>query len=272
MNQRNVPDDQGYFLVQAVLDADRKETSSLTSQLRNARAELDKIEREKRLATLAARPTYATHQPTTSTPVYGHHYRAYQYPYAPPYTVAPQMQMASTSTYALSTANYPTPVAPSPAYTPAHSPPTPAPAAPLPQITGAIPVQLPVSSLPTLHALGIIPVPANSLSQVPAGQPPPAILRGSSANGTQLNLEINVSLLQAAQMSGLALVLNSIMRGSTTSTASPASSISTTSTVPPTATPVAAPYLIPPQSARGDRAPPATNNGTPPDKGTSPGV
>jgi hypothetical protein len=29
-----------------------------------------------------------------------------------------------------------------------------------------------------------------------------------------LNLEINVSLLQAAQMSGLALVLNSIMRGS----------------------------------------------------------
>jgi hypothetical protein len=31
-----------------------------------------------------------------------------------------------------------------------------------------------------------------------------------------LNLEINVSLLQAAQMSGLALVLNSIMRNSST--------------------------------------------------------
>jgi len=32
-----------------------------------------------------------------------------------------------------------------------------------------------------------------------------------------LNLEINVSLLQAAQMSGLALMLNSIMRGSNNS-------------------------------------------------------
>jgi hypothetical protein len=32
-----------------------------------------------------------------------------------------------------------------------------------------------------------------------------------------LNLEINVSLLQAAQMSGLALMLNSIMRGTSNS-------------------------------------------------------
>jgi hypothetical protein len=44
-----------------------------------------------------------------------------------------------------------------------------------------------------------------------------------------LNLEINVSLLQAAQMSGLALVLNSIMRNS-----------STTGEVP-----VGAPYIYP---------------------------
>jgi hypothetical protein len=43
-----------------------------------------------------------------------------------------------------------------------------------------------------------------------------------------LNLEINVSLLQAAQMSGLALVLNSIMRNSST-----------------TEVPVGAPYIYP---------------------------
>ena len=50
-----------------------------------------------------------------------------------------------------------------------------------------------------------------------------------------LNLEINVSLLQAAQMSGLALVLNSIMRGS---------SDTSTGEVPPHAQ-VGAPYTYP---------------------------
>jgi hypothetical protein len=50
-----------------------------------------------------------------------------------------------------------------------------------------------------------------------------------------LNLEINVSLLQAAQMSGLALMLNSIMRGS---------SNSSTTEVPPHAQ-VGAPYTYP---------------------------
>jgi hypothetical protein len=90
-------------------------------------------------------------------------------------------------------------------------------------------VQLPVSSLPTLHALGIVPVPPQSLS---ANSPtPPAVLRGTSANGAMLNLEINVSLLQAAQMSGLALVLNSIMRNSSTTGAGEV--------------PVGAPYIYP---------------------------
>jgi len=50
-----------------------------------------------------------------------------------------------------------------------------------------------------------------------------------------LNLEINVSLLQAAQMSGLALVLNQIMRGS---------SNTATGEVPPHAQ-VGAPYTYP---------------------------
>jgi hypothetical protein len=60
-------------------------------------------------------------------------------------------------------------------------------------------------------------------------------MRGTSSNGAMLNLEINVSLLQAAQMSGLALVLNSIMRGS---------SNTATGEVPPHAQ-VGAPYTYP---------------------------
>ena len=71
----------------------------------------------------------------------------------------------------------------------------------------AIPVQLPVNSLPALAALGIIPVAAASLP--PAGQPqPPAVIK--STNGSMLSLEINLSLLQSAQMSGLVLILNAL--------------------------------------------------------------
>ncbi|KAH9030350.1 hypothetical protein EDB85DRAFT_1440808 [Lactarius pseudohatsudake] len=84
----------------------------------------------------------------------------------------------------------------------------------MPNVSSAIPVQLPVSSLPTLYALGIVPVPTQSVSvDAPT---PPAVLRGTSANGAMLNLEINISLLQASQVSGLALMLNSIMIGDAT--------------------------------------------------------
>ncbi|KAF7964646.1 hypothetical protein HWV62_4517, partial [Athelia sp. TMB] len=70
-------------------------------------------------------------------------------------------------------------------------------------------------------ALGIVPVPASSLP--PADQPQPlAILRGSTSNGTMLSLEINVSLLQSAQMNGLALVLNSLMNRGGDPAATPA--------------------------------------------------
>ncbi|TFY72906.1 hypothetical protein EVG20_g55, partial [Dentipellis fragilis] len=106
----------------------------------------------------------------------------------------------------------------------------------LPPPPGAIPVQLPVSSLPALHALGIVPVPANSVSRGPGQAPPPAVLLGSSANGTMLSLEINLSLLQSAQMSGLALVLNSIMRGAAAEAGVPA---------PAPYTQMGAPYTYP---------------------------
>ena len=82
--------------------------------------------------------------------------------------------------------------------------------------TASIPVQIPVGSLPALQALGIVPVAASSLP--PPDQPQPlAVLRGSTSNGTMLSLEINVSLLQSAQMNGLAIVLNSLMARGTDS-------------------------------------------------------
>ncbi|THH20423.1 hypothetical protein EW146_g947 [Bondarzewia mesenterica] len=272
IQQRTAPDDQAYHLAHAILESDRVETASLTSELRNARTDLDKLEREKRLSAIAARPTYYTTQP--STPVYTHHYRSYHYPYAQAYTTAPQMPMASSqppSTYTFSAATFANPTiassAPRPTPTPAPMN-QPVPAAPLPQISGAIPVQLPVSSLPTLHALGIFPVPANSAAQTPDGQPPPAILRSSSANGTQLNLEINVSLLQAAQMSGLALVLNSIMRNP--SAAAGGGANQSALSVTPSNTPSTVPYtfVVNPQPRQvadahtADSAPPKGDEGS----------
>lgn len=170
------------------MEADRHESIVLTNELRAVRADLEKIEKEKRAA---ARPVF--YAPTTAAaPTMQQYYRPFPYAYTQPYG-APPIQTSTTSTFSVST-------------------PHPAPAASRPpvQSSGAIPVQLPVASLPALHALGIVPVPATSLP--PDGQPqPPAVLRGSTSNGTMLSLEIDVSLLQAAQMSGLAMVLNSLM-------------------------------------------------------------
>ncbi|KAJ7703131.1 hypothetical protein B0H17DRAFT_922683 [Mycena rosella] len=179
--KRPAPDDQAVALAQAVLEADRSETTWLNSELRAARADLDRIQREKRQQNTRLQPPTPVAQPQ--------YYRAYNpFPYA-------QQAYGQAMTF--------------PTVPPAATPP--AASAAYPQYTPntAIPVQLPVSSLPALHALGIQPVAATSLA--PGAAQPPAVLRGSSADGTMLSLEINVSLLQAAQMSGLAIVLNSLM-------------------------------------------------------------
>ncbi|KAJ6586987.1 hypothetical protein DFH09DRAFT_1274629 [Mycena vulgaris] len=176
--KRPAPDDQAVSLAQAVLDADRSETAWLNSEIRTARADLDRIQREKRENNARLQPPAAVPQPQ--------YYRAYPYAYTQqPYGQAAAFPVHPPAT-TTSSVNYP------------QYPPN-----------TAIPVQLPVSSLPALHALGIQPVAATSLA--PGGAQPPAVLRGSSADGTMLSLEINVSLLQAAQMSGLAIVLNSLM-------------------------------------------------------------
>lgn len=170
----------------------------MTNELRTVRADLEKIEKEKRVAANAARPMFYASTPTAAAPtMQQQYYRPYPYAYTQAYG-APPIQASSTSTFSVSPAAPPTPAA---NYTPVQS-------------TGAIPVQLPVASLPALHALGIVPVPATSLP--PDGQPqPPAVLRGSTSNGTMLSLEIDVSLLQSTQMSGLAMVLNSLMTRNT---------------------------------------------------------
>ncbi|PPQ63987.1 hypothetical protein CVT24_009416 [Panaeolus cyanescens] len=197
VGKRSGADDQSYYLAQVVLESDRSENAWLTSELRSARAECERIEREKRAAANAARMTQFSSipQPAVST-LQTQYYRPYPYGYTQAYGVAPTGP--SISTFPVSN------VAPT-TYTPY-------------QATSAIPVQLPVASLPALHALGIIPVPAGALPT--DGQPQPAaVLKGSSANGTILSLEINVSLLQSAQMSGLAMVLNSLVSRASSSSA-----------------------------------------------------
>ncbi|KAH9171997.1 hypothetical protein EDB89DRAFT_1968482 [Lactarius sanguifluus] len=259
--KRTAYDDQGYYLERQALDSERADHSALSTELRTAKADLERITRQQRSTAHPQRTNYYL----SAAPVYAHHYRAYHYPYAQTYGVAaststntpgypysvplnstvqyvpPPLTTSATTTKILSIATNPagpplsTTPAPSlsmPATSTAASAPTVS-AAGTSNVSSAIPVQLPVSSLPTLHALGIVPVPTQSVS---ADAPtPPAVLRGTSANGAMLNLEINVSLLQAAQMSGLARMLNSIMLGS---------SNSGTTEVPPHAQ-VGAPYTYP---------------------------
>ncbi|KAH9083376.1 hypothetical protein EDB83DRAFT_2328949 [Lactarius deliciosus] len=259
--KRTAYDDQAYYLERQALDSERADHSALNTELRAAKAELERITRQQRSTAHPQRTNYYL----SAAPVYAHHYRAYHYPYAQtygvpaststttpgyPYSVPlnstvqyapPPLTTSATTIKTLSTATNPAGAPASTTPAPSLSMPTTRTAASAPtaspagtsNVSSAIPVQLPVSSLPTLHALGIVPVPTQSVSADAAT--PPAVLRGTSANGAMLNLEINVSLLQAVQMNGLALMLNSIMLGS---------SNSGTTEVPPHAQ-VGAPYTYP---------------------------
>jgi len=194
--RRSCPGDQAYILAQSILEVERSETAVVSSDLRSARNELDAIQREKRAASTAtaAHPTVTTFRPAYYPPATSsQYYRTYSYAYTQPYSTATQGTATSTGYSAPSTTSQLPGTSTS--YTPSTSP---------------IPVQLPITSLSALHALGIVPVPAASLP--PPDQPqPPAVLKGSTSNGTMLSLDINVSLLQSAQMNGLAIILNSLM-------------------------------------------------------------
>ncbi|KAL0573202.1 hypothetical protein V5O48_008755 [Marasmius crinis-equi] len=227
------------------IDSDRADQALLQSELRAARAEQERLERAKRAASSTPRPSYYNTPPPPSTPAGPTaYYRTYAY--AQPYTTGavlpPTVSTFSVNptTTATTTTTAPTPSVP--AATPmsaAAAPTNPAPSAhyqagvaiPVPNTStpasgvsvpsttppaAPIPVQLPVACLPALYRIGITPVPPTATQP-----PPPAVLRGS--NGSMLNLEINVSLLQPGQMSGLALILSSVMtRSSTAATQAPA--------------------------------------------------
>lgn len=203
-SQRPSPDEQAYVLAQSILELERSETATVSSELRNARNQLDAIQREKRATSTPAsaqatvttfRPTYYTQ--ATPSP----YYRTYSYAYSQQFSTGAPGTSAFYST-------------------PLTMPQTTAAATNYTSSTGPIPVQLPVTSLSALHALGIVPVPAASVPS-PDQPQPAAVLKGSTSNGTMLSLEINVSLLQSAQMSGLAILLNSLMsRGAGTGQAS----------------------------------------------------
>lgn len=235
-HQRSAPLDQAYALAQAVLDSERTETAWLNAELRTARGELDKIERERRAANPPPPRTSYYNSPTIpSSTLQSQWYRPHPYAYSQPYTtVSTPMNITYTTPVTSAAFAAPAPTtaaaATTPATTTSATTTTAAPSPSLPASTAgkSIPVQLPVSSLPALHALGITPVPAASLT---AGQAlPPAVLRSSAANGTMLNLEINVASLKGAQINGLALILNSLMTRGT----------STQPSVTPTATPLSA--------------------------------
>ena len=202
--------------------------TALHAQLRSAKAELDKYNREHRPQTVQtpARPT----PPVTSTTYsYTPQYRHYTYPYAQYGSNYTQVYPGFTTTTP-STAQYPvvtTPVtvpttgASTPSQTSAQTPSTTSEA-----LSKPVSLSLPISSLPALHALGIMPV--SSLSVPPPGQPQPqAILKGTTANGTMLSLDVNVGLLQATQVSGLALIINAIAAQAVSATSSQSEASST---------------------------------------------
>ncbi|KZT11024.1 TPR-like protein [Laetiporus sulphureus 93-53] len=238
---RASPDDQAHFLAQAILETEREETINVNAELRQARAQLEKLQREKRAAEAPVpqpRPPASYYAaPSTPTSAYASQYRGYAYPYAHAYGAGqytlspafPTTHAAYTSTpsstgaytgmspypstptptasYAASSTTYQTatPVATSNA--PAATAVTPAQHTPSRPPTSAIPVQLPVTSLPALTAIGLQPVPVSSLP-AEGQQRPAAVLK--SQTGATMNLEINVGSLQPAQMSGLALILNAL--------------------------------------------------------------
>ncbi|KAI9060278.1 hypothetical protein FKP32DRAFT_1578304 [Trametes sanguinea] len=249
--KRASPDDQAYVLAQVLFEVERADTAALQQELRAARQELDKIEREKRAAappppapapaTAASRPTMnirtanyynptaastPSQTPTTATATFMPPYRPYSYSYSQypttQYTYNPHAYNATpygSTTSPYGATSHATTAASTPTYTPpasavstaastsaASAQVQQAQAQPSSASNTAVPVQLPVSSLPALNALGIVPVAASAVPTT--GQPPQAVIK--STNGSTLNLEINLSLLQAAQMSGLALILNAL--------------------------------------------------------------
>lgn len=214
--QRNAKIDQILFLTQSAMEIDRSDVAQLNADVRAARSELERLQRQKRAAEQAQQRATYYMTPATFSAQSGQasYYRTYPYGYAQAYAPS-AIPPGSVSTFSVQAS--PTPsnatasASASSSATASNSGTATTSSGTVPGVphTGAIPVQLPVAFLPALHSAGIVPV---SSSAVSAGQPPPAaLLKGQSQNGTVLQLEINVGLLQPHQMSGLAMILNSLV-------------------------------------------------------------
>ncbi|KAL5507472.1 hypothetical protein ACEPAH_6928 [Sanghuangporus vaninii] len=237
-----IPHDQAILVERMTLETEHSEKAALERELSDVRSELDKILRAQRMAKAAANrattsmtsststnatnsttPYYGYAAPTfngTSTAGYSNYYSSYTYPYNPSFI--PGMRYSTptkTNSSIPGVSSFQSGVAGQPQTSTATSnlsgSQTPAPSVSGTAVTRpppvAIPLQLPVTSLPALQSLGILPVPKASLP-ADLSTHPPAVLLGTSNNGTMLSLEINAALLQPPQMSGLAILLSSLVK------------------------------------------------------------
>ncbi|KAI0076106.1 hypothetical protein K474DRAFT_1772730 [Panus rudis PR-1116 ss-1] len=164
--------------------------------------------------------TQYTYNPYAANPASSpYNATAYQQARAPVYsapmsatTAAPPSTAPSFSTFSVNPASkppkQPTSQAPQPSQN-ASTPVNPAYTLAANPASQPIPVQMPITSISALTRLGIVPVPAADAP--PPGQPqPPAVVKGTTQDGAMICLEINVSSLQAHQMSGLAVILSTL--------------------------------------------------------------
>ncbi|KAL5523541.1 hypothetical protein ACEPAG_7714 [Sanghuangporus baumii] len=240
--QSAIPHDQAILVERMTLEIEHSDKAALERELSDVRSELDKVLRAQRMAKAAANrattsmasstsinstnpttPYYGYAAPTfngTSTAGYSNYYSSYTYPYNPsfipgmrystptkansssiPGVSSFQSGVAGQSQTSTATSNLSNQTSVSSASGSAVTRPPPV----------AIPLQLPVTSLPALQSLGILPVPKASLP-ADSSTHPAAVLLGTSNNGTMLSLEINAALLQPPQMSGLAILLSSLVK------------------------------------------------------------
>lgn len=100
-----------------------------------------------------------------------------------------------------------------------------APAASAPPVppSGTFPVHVPITFLPALHAVGIHPISPGAV--LPGHPKPAAIVKGATADGQTLILEINIAALQQKQLSGLSLVINKMVETGKAAAASGSSAV-----------------------------------------------
>lgn len=212
----------------------------MDQELSSTRSELDKVVRANRAAaSSSARQTPTQPSPanyysfantsvnTGQTPTYTPYYNSYTYPYGQSSAYMFPLHSGLSTPTAPYASHYSVSQLPKPSLTQPHNPQSQNissanqkqdPSNPSPQLpaqaktnSAAIPLQIPVTSLPALQALGILPVPKAVLP--PPNEPqPPAVLVGTTNNGTMLSLEINATLLQTAQMNGLAILLSGLVQ------------------------------------------------------------